>query len=67
MGLGIGKPELAGKRAEAWLGYLHVCVDDASRLAYTAIHADETAESAVEFLWYAVAWYKDHGIKVKRS
>lgn len=46
--------------------YLHVCVDDSSRLAYTAVLPDETAESAVEFLWFAVAWYASHGIKVER-
>jgi transposase InsO family protein len=46
--------------------YLHVCVDDASRAAYTAILPDETAESAIEFLWFAVAWYASHGIKVER-
>ena len=54
------------KRRKPGWEYLHVCVDDASRVAYTAIHPDETAESAVEFLWFAVAWYKQHGIKVKR-
>lgn len=54
------------KRKRLGWEYLHVCVDDASRLAYTGIHADETAESAVEFLWYAVAWYKQYGIQVKR-
>ena len=54
------------RRRSDW-EYLHVCVDDASRLAYTAIHADETAESAVEFLWFAVAWYMvGQGINVKR-
>ena len=46
--------------------YLHVCIDDASRAAYTAVLPDETAESAVEFLWFAVAWYGSHGIKVER-
>lgn len=54
------------KRRKPGWEYLHVCVDDASRVAYTAIHADETAESAVEFLWFAVAWYKRYGIRVKR-
>ncbi len=54
------------KRRKPGWEYLHVCEDDASRMAYTAIHADETAESAVEFLWFAVAWYKRYGIKVKR-
>ena len=53
------------RRRPGW-EYLHVCVDDASRAAYTAVFPDETAESAVEFLWFAVAWYASHGIKVER-
>lgn len=53
------------RRRPGW-EYLHVCVDDASRAAYTAILPDETAESAVEFLWYAVCWYAAHGIKIER-
>ena len=53
------------RRRPGW-EYLHVCVDDASRVAYTAILPDETAESAIEFLWFAVAWYALHGIKVER-
>lgn len=53
------------RRRPGW-EYLHVCVDDASRAAYTAVLPDETAESAVEFLWFAVAWYTEHGIKVER-
>lgn len=40
--------------------------DDASRIAYTAILPDETAKSAVEFLWFAVAGYALHYIKVER-
>ena len=46
--------------------YLHVCVDDASRAAYTAVLPDETAESAIDFLWFAVAWHASHGIKIER-
>lgn len=53
------------RRRPGW-EYLHVCVDDASRAAYTAILPDETADSAVEFLWFAVAWYASHGIQVER-
>lgn len=41
------------RRRPGW-EYLHVCVDDASRVACTGIYPDETAESAVEFLWCAV-------------
>ena len=53
------------RRRPGW-EYLHVCVDDAFRAAYTAVLPDETAESAIEFLWFAVAWYASHGIKVER-
>ena len=53
------------RRRPGW-EYLHVCVDDASRAAYTAVLPDETAESAVEFLWSAVSWYAAHGIKIER-
>jgi transposase InsO family protein len=53
------------RRRPGW-EYVHVCVDDASRAAYTAILPDEKAESAVEFLWFAVAWYVAHGIKIER-
>jgi transposase len=60
--VGLGN---ARRRRPGW-EYLHVCVDDASRAAYTAILPDETAEYAIEFLWFAVAWYASHGIKVER-
>ena len=53
------------RRRPGW-EYLHVCIDDASRMAYTAIYPDETAESAVEFLWHAVAWYAECGMRIER-
>lgn len=53
------------RRRPGW-EYLHVCIDDASRAAYTMVLPDETAESAVEFLWFAVAWYASHGITIER-
>jgi transposase InsO family protein len=46
--------------------YLHVCVDDASRLAYTEILPDERKESAVAFLGRALAWFARHGVSVER-
>lgn len=45
---------------------LHVCVDDASRLAYTEILPDEKKESAVAFLERALAWFARHGVAVER-
>ena len=45
---------------------MHVCIDDASRLAFTQIHADEKASSTIPHLKAAVAWYAKLGIKVER-
>ena len=44
--------------------YLHVCVDDASRLAYTEILPDERKESAVAFLDRALGWFSTLGVAV---
>jgi transposase InsO family protein len=44
----------------------HVCVDDATRLAYVQVLADEKAMSAVGFLKRAVAFYRAHGVTVQR-
>lgn len=46
--------------------HVHVCIDDASRLAFTQIHPDEKATSAIPHLKAAVAWYAKLGIKVER-
>ena len=45
---------------------LHVCIDDASRLAYTEILPDERKESAVGFLERALTWFARHGVTVER-
>ena len=46
--------------------YVHVCVDDATRLAYVEVLDDEKAVTAAGFLRRAVAHYRAHGIKVER-
>jgi transposase InsO family protein len=46
--------------------FVHVCVDDATRLAYVEVLADEKATTAVAFLKRAVAFYARHGICVER-
>jgi len=46
--------------------YVHVCIDDASRIAFTDIFPDEKAASAVAFLKAAVAYYNSLGITVAR-
>jgi transposase InsO family protein len=53
------------RRGIGW-DFLHVCVDDASRLAYTEILPDERKESAVAFLERAIAWFASLGVTVER-
>jgi transposase InsO family protein len=45
---------------------LHVCIDDASRLAYSEMLPDEKKESAVAFLERALAWLAGLGVRVER-
>jgi transposase InsO family protein len=58
-------PRKDGKRTVGW-EFVHVCVDDATRLAYVEVLADEKAITAVGFLRRAVAFYAAHGITVER-
>ena len=45
---------------------LHVCIDDATRLAYSEILADERKASAVGFLERALGWFAGHSVTVER-
>jgi transposase InsO family protein len=44
---------------------VHVAIDDATRLAYAEVLADEKAQTAVGFLQRAIAFYARHGITVE--
>lgn len=46
--------------------YVHVAIDDHSRIAFTQVHPDEKAVSAVAHLKAAVAWYIKLGVTVRR-
>jgi transposase InsO family protein len=46
--------------------YVHVCVDDATRLAYVEVLADEKGKTAVGFLGRAVRFFRRYGIRVER-
>jgi len=46
--------------------HVHVCIDDASRLAYAEVLADEKAATAIGFLRRALAFFHRHGIRVER-
>ena len=52
-------------RRHGW-EFVHVAVDDYSRLAYAEVLDDETAETAAGFLRRAVAFYRRYGITVER-
>ena len=54
------------KRNTVGYEFVHVAVDDYSRLAYAEVLADEKASSAIGFLRRAVAFYRHHGVEVER-
>src|SRR3954471_17333823 len=51
----------SNSRGVGW-EYVHVCIDDHSRVAFTQIMPNEKAESAVAFLRAAVDYYKSLGV-----
>jgi transposase len=58
---------VAGKqrRVTGW-EFVHVAVDDATRLAYAEVLPDERGQTAASFLHRAVAWFTSFGIEVER-
>ena len=56
---------IATSRGSGW-EYVHVAIDDASRVAFSQILPDERKESAVAFLKAAVAYYQSLGVTVAR-
>jgi transposase InsO family protein len=78
---GAGKRALGGGRRRVYATYtdldghrrgskgwefVHVAVDDYSRLAYAEVLEDEKATTAIGFLERALDFYRRHGIKVER-
>jgi transposase InsO family protein len=55
----------SNSRGVGW-EFVHVCIDDHSRVAFSQILPDEKADSAVPFLKAAVAYYKSLGVTVTR-
>ena len=68
--IGVVGHRITGDRSKRVRGigweYVHVCVDDASRIAVVEIKPDERKKSAVAFLKATVAYYAGLGIKVER-
>jgi transposase InsO family protein len=46
--------------------YVHIAIDDATRLAYVEVLTDEKARTAVGFLRRAIAHYAAHGVTIER-
>jgi transposase InsO family protein len=46
--------------------FVHVCIDDATRLAYAEVLPNEKGATAAAFLRRAVAWFEGMGIQVER-
>jgi transposase InsO family protein len=55
----------SSSRGVGW-EFVHVCVDDASRIAFCRIMPDERRESAIAFLEAALAYYASLGVTVSR-
>jgi transposase InsO family protein len=55
----------SNSRGVGW-EYVHVCIDDASRIAFSQILPDEKKQSAVAFLKASVAYYAGLGVVVRR-
>ena len=51
-------------RGAGW-EYVHVCVDDATRMAYVEVLADEKATTCIGFLKRSIRFYAAHGIQVE--
>jgi len=70
----LGRFKVAGKRVvgdrHSSRGYgwdfVHVMVDDRSRLAYAEVLGDQRGETAVGFLERGLAWFARLGVQIKR-
>jgi transposase InsO family protein len=54
------------RRKGAGWDYVHVAIDDASRIAYAEVLRDEIGATSAAFLRRALAWYRTLGIRVRR-
>ena len=55
----------SNSRGVGW-EFVHVCIDDASRIAFAQVMPDEKKHSATTFLKAAVAYYNSLGVSIAR-
>jgi transposase-like protein len=58
--------DVGNRSRHAGWQYLHLAIDDHSRLAYAELLPSESPADCVAFLRRAVAWYAERGITVER-
>jgi transposase InsO family protein len=65
-----GGHRMLGAAARNWLrlghDYLHVAIDDATRVAFVEVQRDERAATTVRFVSDAIAFFADHDVRVER-
>jgi transposase InsO family protein len=61
----VGSPTGRSIGTAGW-EFVHVAIDDHSRLAYAEVLGDETAASAIAFLRRALRFFAHHGVRVER-
>jgi hypothetical protein len=54
------------RRITGW-EYVHIAIDDATRLAYAEVLTDEKATTAIAFLRRAIGFYEHHAACRSRS
>jgi transposase InsO family protein len=62
---GRNVPGWSGRRGHGW-EFVHVAIDDCSRVAYVEILDDEQGPTAAAFFERAVAWFTTLGVRVRR-
>lgn len=60
-----GSREDRKNRGAGW-EYVHIAIDDHSRIAFGSIHPNEKSESACEALIKSIRYYRGLGIQIKR-
>ena len=64
----LGRAQARGSRQQEGRGYdyLHVAVDDCSRVAFVQVAADESGPTAARFLLQAASFFAAQGVQIER-
>jgi transposase InsO family protein len=63
-GLYRGDAHVRERKMVGW-EYVHIAIDDATRLAYAEVLSDEKATTAIAFLRRAIAFFESYGMSVR--